>query len=303
MKALVEQGVAGAAQHQLAALGGQHDQPFDAAAEQDPGLHGIDLGEDIHRPDEVVVRQGKETRDLGQDPLDFALFAGSGGGQPVVELDHRQRLDESRRPTGGNVEQETRKLRAGGGPHRKTVAITAQGRRCIGHHLAVGTSNAFELGRHLGAGAHDLAPQALQLGRRGVRHRAVAVEAGGDRSHQVRGVGELPRDRAQPVIVGGAETPADGRHPSGEVEQSQEITGFGGRRRIVFQPRQRVVDPGKGESLLVLDQLGHRQRHSCCGGWVAAAGRLSAESLDKRAAHAAAGVGRDQLKDLVEFEV
>ncbi len=223
---LVEQRVPGAVQHQPAG-GARHRHPaFDAAPEQHLGLDRVELAEHRDRRGEALPGVGEEPRDQMQDPLHLALLAGRRSGELVVELDHRQGLDEGGRPARRHVEQQARQLGPHRGAHRQAVAVPAQGRRGVGDELAVSSPDALELGHDGDPGARDLAPEPGQLGRGVVIDRAVTAEQRRHPVDEAAGLRQGVRDVGQQWVVGAVEAPPHRRHLAREVEQGEQVPGI-----------------------------------------------------------------------------
>ncbi len=303
VEALIEERVARCQEHQVAPFTRNHDSTFHGTPEKSLRLHRVKLGQHLHRTHQVVTRLGEKTGNLVQDPLDLARLTGKGRGEPVIQFDNNHRLDKRGRTPRRNVEQETWKLSTGGRANRQAVAVTSHRRRCVGHNLSVAPANGVEFRHHVGSGSSNLPPQSTKLGRSVVGNRAIAGELRSHPVDQFGGVGESTQNVVEFFVFGRFESTPNSCHSAGESEQGDEVAGFGRRRGILLEPRHRLVDSSQRQHAVFLDQIcdSHCQKSgsSTAGGIV----QRNGEIMNDNAAHARAGVGRDQFENLIEFEL
>jgi hypothetical protein len=158
MEPFVEKRVARRQQHQVASLSGHRKVALNDPAEDCLCLNGIELRQHFYRLSKIVSGISEETGDLVKNPLDLSRLSGNRCGQPVVELNNTEGLDERSGAPSRNVEKEPVKLGTSRGSYGQAITVAPHRWRRIGHNLPVRPAETLELSQDIGACPRDLSP-------------------------------------------------------------------------------------------------------------------------------------------------
>ena len=193
-----------------------------------------------------------EPRELAQDPLDLLALGARRLGEPVVQLDDRERLDEERLPGAGRVVDDARHLAARGRLHREHRPPAPLGDEALLQELAelARPRDARELLGHALLAVAQLGAEPPKLRRGGVAQVGAVVRDASGRS-----TSRASRATARPASTrsrrSGASSLAVHEHaPRLERHRDRASRPDAGRqararRRAPRAPRRRARRPGR----------------------------------------------------------